>query len=286
LRIPPRLVAACDRTPERSRWLKELPRNLVDLEHRWSLMIGPPIHSEEATAAWVAPVTLADRRPAMLKLSMPHMEGRDEIAGLRFWNGEPTVRLLEADEGIGAMLLEQCRPGTALRAVSESEQDIVLATLLRHLWRTPSTPRPFRHLSVMMSYWHKETLGQAKRWSDPGLVRGGLRLLETLSRPAPGDVLLATDLHAGNVLRAERKPWLVIDPKPFVGDPSYDATQHLLNCSDRLRQDPVGTVARFSDLLGVDQERVRLWLFARCAAEPRATWRGWQTDLARAMEPP
>src|SRR5215207_7784436 len=37
-----------------------------------------------------------------------------------------------------------------------------------------------------------------------------------LSRSAPTDVLLATDLHAGNVLRARREPWLVIDPKPFV----------------------------------------------------------------------
>ena len=43
-----------------------------------------------------------------------------------------------------------------------------------------------------------------------------------------------TDLHAGNVVRAEREPWLVIDPKPFVGDPAYDATQHLLNCRDEI----------------------------------------------------
>jgi len=39
-------------------------------------------------------------------------------------------------------------------------------------------------------------------------------------------MLLATDLHAGNVLPAAREPWLVIDPKPFTGDPAYDATQH------------------------------------------------------------
>ena len=38
------------------------------------------------------------------------------------------------------------------------------------------------------------------------------------------EVVLATDLHAGNVLQAERQPWLVIDPKPFVGDPAFDAT--------------------------------------------------------------
>ena len=98
--------------------------------------------------------------------------------------------------------------------------------------------------------------------------------------------MLATDLHAGNVLRAEREPWLVIDPKPFVGDPAYDATQHLLNCETRLRAHPDGTIRRFSDLLGLDSGRVRLWTFARLAAE----WRGWSNaagmlDLARLLAP-
>jgi streptomycin 6-kinase len=54
--------------------------------------------------------------------------------------------------------------------------------------------------------------------------RDGLRLFEELSRSTTEHVLLATDLRAGNVLRARREPWLVIDPKPVVGDPAYDAT--------------------------------------------------------------
>ena len=107
-----------------------------------------------------------------------------------------------------------------------------------------------------------------------------------MPRSAPAEVLLATDLHAGNVLRSQRQPWLVIDPKPFVGDPAYDATQHLFNCDTRLRSDPRGTICRFADLLGVDRERVRLWMFARAAAEPRDDWS--QDDpmaLARALAP-
>src|SRR5215472_5426508 len=117
------------------------------------------------------------------------------------------------------------------------------------------------------------TLADVERWSDTGLVREGLRLFKELPRTAPTEVLLATDLHAGNVLRSEREPWLVIDPKPFVGDPAYDATQHLFNCDARLRSDPNGTICRIADLLGVDRERVRLWTFARAAAEPRDSWR-------------
>ena len=74
----------------------------------------------------------------------------------------------------------------------------------------------------------QETLADSARWPDVGLVQAGLRLFEELPRSSPTHMLLATDLHAGNVLRAQREPWLVIDPKPFVGDPAYDATQDLL----------------------------------------------------------
>jgi streptomycin 6-kinase len=40
-------------------------------------------------------------------------------------------------------------------------------------------------------------------------------------------VLLCTDLHADNILAALRAPWLVIDPKPYAGDPAYDVRQHM-----------------------------------------------------------
>ena len=136
-----------------------------------------------------------------------------------------------------------------------------------------------------MEFWTNETLADASRWLDAGLVREGLRLFKELPQTAPTEMLLATDLHAGNVLRAEREPWLVIDPKPFVGDPAYDSTQHLFNCGARLRSDPDGTISNFADLLQVDKERVRLWTFARAAAEPRNNWNDDKAAFARAIAP-
>jgi streptomycin 6-kinase len=163
---------------------------------------------------------------------------------------------------------------------------VVISGLLRRLWRVPSAQHSFRPLSALAEYWSDETLAHIKQWPDTGLVREGLRLLTELPRTAPTEFVLATDLHAGNVLRAERQPWLVIDPKPFVGDPAYDATQHLFNCSARLRSDPEGTIRSFADRLGVDHERVRLWTFARAAAEPRDDWSdGDLVALARAIGP-
>jgi streptomycin 6-kinase len=286
LNVSGRLKANCRKTSERAAWLNRLPDAVRNLERRWSLTLGAPFDGEEVSCAWVAPVALADGTTAVLKLGMPHMEGEHELQGLRFWNGDSTVQLLKADDELGAMLLERCEPGTVLRTLAEPDQDVVIAGLLRRLWRSPSAPHPFRPLSALTEYWSNETLADVEQWPDPGMVREGLRLLKELPRTAPIEVLLATDLHAGNVLRSEREPWLAIDPKPFVGDPAYDATQHLFNCDARLRSDPGGTICRIADLLGVDRERVRLWTFARAAAEPRGDWRRDDSmALARAIAP-
>ena len=51
-----------------------------------------------------------------------------------------------------------------------------------------------------------------------------MRRCSTLEELAPTQgeqVLLHQDLHADNVLAAQREPWLVIDPKPLVGEREF-----------------------------------------------------------------
>src|SRR5262245_17533024 len=256
---------------ERAAWFEQLPTTITELEARWSLSIGPP-WVEKAGCAWVAPATRHDGAPVVLKLGMPHMEGAHEIAGLQFWDGDPTVRLLDFDAGLHALLLARREPRTSLRGLAEPQQDVVLATLFHRLWRQPPANHEFRPLSLMIAAWTEETRAARANWRDEGLVRAGLDAFETLKGASADDVLLATDLHAGNVLRARREPWLVIDPKPFVGDRAYDATQHILNCQARVLAAPHDTIQRVADLLDVDGERVRWWTFARSAAGPREAW--------------
>jgi streptomycin 6-kinase len=287
--IPEQLRLICREHRERQAWLDSLPAVLAELTRRWSLRYGPPFDHANVTCSWVAPVVCANGMSAVLKLGMPHMEGASEIEGLRFWNGDPTVQVLQADIDLGAMLLERCHPGNSLHSEPEHKQDTVIATLLKRLWEPSASAKnlqQFRHLSDMLKFWRDETLGQAQLWPDAGLVQEGLRLWQMLGRPSPADALLATDLHAGNVLRSERKPWLVIDPKPFIGDRPYDVVQHLQNCEARLHADPIGMVKRLADLCEVDTERLRLWTFARAAADPRPDWSNtlW-TDVAKALAP-
>jgi streptomycin 6-kinase len=117
---------------------------------------------------------------------------------------------------------------------------------------------------------------------DPGIARDGIALFRSLPATAERTALLCTDLHASNVLAAEREAWLVIDPKPYVGDPTYDALQHILNC-ERLHDDPLGLVQRMAGLLDLDAERLLLWLFARCVQDS-PTFPGL-ADVARRIAP-
>ena len=75
-----------------------------------------------------------------------------------------------------------------------------------------------------------------------GLTKAGIELFRALPGASERSVLLCTDLHPENVLAARREPWLIIDPKPYVGDPTYDALQYMLNFPGRLAADPSGFV--------------------------------------------
>jgi streptomycin 6-kinase len=286
VRIPDRLVESCTGWAAGEAWLSALPAVVERLRDRWDLGLAAP-YEGEASVSWVAPARRRDGSTAVLKVGLPHMEAEHEIDGLRFWDGDPTVRLLDADPDANAMLLERCEPGTRLRELPEPEQDEVLAALLRRLWRRPPAGHPFRSLGEMIVDWSAGARANERSWRDPGLVNQGLLMWESLSRTGTpeDDVLLATDLHSGNVLAAQREPWLVIDPKPFVGDRAYDPTQHLFNCLERMQRDARGLVRRLADLTEVDEVRLRSWTFARAAVERRGGDEEAWAEVARALAP-
>ncbi len=210
----------------------------------------------------------------MLKVGWRHREAEHEVDALRFWDGDGAIHCFatRALADTTASLLERCAPGVQLKsAVSEPEQDVVIAGLMRRLWAHDlPDDHPFGSLVEMCDLWaqcFEAGFEHDSRGLDPGLAREGMALLRELPRSAQREVLVATDLHAGNVLRAQREPWLVIDPKPFVGDPAFDPVQHMLNCDERLYRDPAGLAERMAHLLELDPERVRLWTLARCSQE-------------------
>ena len=233
--------------------------------------VGEPFQPGGETS-WVAPARSPVHGDVVLKIAWRHAEAAHEADALRLWDGDGSVELHaveEFDDSI-ALLLERCVPGTTLTVRPETDQDTVIASLLLRLWREDASTQGFRPLQQMCDEWADEFEEKAsgRRLDvDPGLARAGIELFRILPATAPRNVLLCTDLHAGNVLAAQREPWLAIDPKPYVGDPVYDPLQHMLNCDERLKSKPDDFARRMADLLGLDRERLRLWLFARCVQE-------------------
>lgn len=268
IEIPPQLSAAVsdDNDARRFVWLAALPEQIEQVAHDWKLELGAP-YVPSGQCAWVAPVRDRHGRELVLKVGWQHIEAEHEADGLRVWDGDGAVRCLASrvTEDSAALLLERCTPGVQLwSALPEREQDVVIAALLRRLWaHRPPPGHPFRSLEAVCDHWADQTTGGA----DAGLVSEGMALLRELPRTAERSVLLATDLHGGNVLSSQREPWLAIDPKPIVGDPGFDTVQHMLNCDRRLAEDPASLADRMARLTDTDPQRVRLWLFARCAQE-------------------
>jgi streptomycin 6-kinase len=274
--VPQYLAQTARRDAGVRAWLTGLPQLVAGLADRWSLRVGEPFQPG-GQCSWTAPVTTPAGASLVLKVGFrfPGGEERDEAAGLRIWDGNGAVRLHDADETDSAytLLIERCRPGTPLgQVLPEPEQDQVVAGLLRRLWVQPHAAYPFRPLAQMCAAWADEFEREYAATSpadriDPGLARAGIALFRELPQTAGSRVLLCTDLHGENVLAAQRAPWLVIDPKPYIGDPAYDVLQHMLNCEDRLAADPAALAARMASLAGLDGGRVRQWLFARSVRE-------------------
>jgi streptomycin 6-kinase len=278
--IPTFLEQICRTSDAGANWLKSLPEHIGRLRDQWSLSIGDPI-VENASCSWVAPCVRADGSAAILKLGMPHTQAESEIDGLYFWRGDPTVFLFEFDRAANAMLLERCLPGTPLKSLPTTEQDPIVARILQRVWAKTPDKETFRSLQNMVQEWTSGPDEQNEKGYDYGLLKEGDQLRAALAGDAATEVMLATDLHGGNILRATREPWLAIDPKPYYGDPTYDATQHLLNDKERLRSDGERTIARFADLARLDAERLQCWLFARLASEARVS----DQQLARKIAP-
>ncbi|MFN2468653.1 MAG: aminoglycoside phosphotransferase family protein [Gaiellaceae bacterium] len=195
----------------RAEWLERLPRLVEECAEQWSLRLGGPLAG--ANVSLLLPATTTGGGEAVLKLGFPHRESEHEAEALGRWNGEGAVRLLAHDRDRGAFLLERCRPGTHLRELGADAATDVVAALLPRLWVPAAAP--FRPLADEAAWWASylpETWERAGRPFERLLLDAAVGALRELAPTQGEQVLLNQDLHAGNVLRAEREPWLVIDP--------------------------------------------------------------------------
>lgn len=270
--LPAGLLARADRDARWAAWVDGAPRLVGRLLAEWQLTVdGEPLHGR---AALVVPVRAAEG-PAVLKLVPPHEGGQHEILGLQTWQGQGAVRLLRADPRRHAMVLERLDRGD-LHDVPVLEACEIVAGLYGRLHVT--APPQLVLLTAHVARW-VDALSRLPR--DAPLPRRVVEQAVHLGRsfvtdPRSTGRMIHGDLHFGNVLAADREPWLAIAPKPVSGDPHFEVAPLLSNrWAEVVATGDVRVAVRrrfhtVVDAAGLDEDRARDWVVVREACH--AMW--------------
>ncbi|MCX5387237.1 aminoglycoside phosphotransferase family protein [Streptomyces sp. NBC_00083] len=244
-------------------WVDELPFLVEELLARWGCVPdGPVMHGGVGV---VVPVRRGAGEGAVLKVSFPHPGNVHEPDAFAVWGGRGAVRLLERRDERFAMLLERVRAST----LAEVEDGDVVVRVAGRLNRRLAVPAPtglprLREQADARAEQLRENAGKVAHGLSRATLDAAFATLAELGRDQP-DTLIHGDLHARNILRADREPWLAVDPKGYVGDPAYDGGTLLksraltLMGADHLGKAVDRILDVFSEAAELDRERVRRW---------------------------
>ncbi|WP_329787725.1 aminoglycoside phosphotransferase family protein [Lentzea sp. DG1S-22] len=233
-------------------WVATLPKLATKACARWRLTPDGPLMN--GFCAVVLPVRRADGHPAVLKLSWVDDETRHEPLALRLYDGNGAVQLLDHDEELGALLLERLDRHSLDDEPVDLAIGVIGGLLRRH--RGIEAPAELRRFRDTLPHDH------------PAVPRELLDAAREAGTRPMGTTLVNEDLHYQNVLRGDREPWLVIDPKPLSGDPEYCMIPLLWNRFDEL-DGPKGLTGRFlaiCDAGELDVAKARDWTLQRAVA--------------------
>lgn len=269
--VPDAFAASYGRNNASGRaWIAGLPRLAADFLERWTLRPDGP--AEHGMASLVLPVIRADGAPAVLKFQQASEDNAGAALGLRAWDGNGVVRLLDHDPDTGTMLLERLDAARPLSSVADDDAAMqILAELMARLVAVPAPPG-LRRLADIAAAMLDQVPGAVAALRDPAeqqLVHTCASAVAELIGE-PGDRLLHWDLHYDNILAGQREPWLAIDPEPLAGDPGFDLWPALNSRWEEAvvaTGDVTRTVLRRFDLLtevlGLDRQRATGWTLGR-----------------------
>lgn len=267
--VPEHLARGVGTGEDRRRWLAGLPELVTRHLARWDLTLERVL-DPGGSLSLVAYVHRDDLSPAVLKAGLLTPETAHEHTALTQWAGRGAVLLLDADPATGVLLLERLHGDIPLRSLAEPKAMLEATSLLLRLWVPAPEGRGLPTLAERAAALDEELARHAALAPDAApLVAEAREHAARLAASAEEAVLLHGDFHHGNVLAADRAPWLAIDPRPLVGERAFDLARLAQDRVDTLvgSPGPGGAVRRrlhqLAEAVEVDQERLRDWTLVR-----------------------
>ncbi len=233
-------------------WLAKLPAYVEELAQRWNLTFGRVF--ADATEAFVVEAGV----DTVLKVGLPTAERASELTVLRLAAGDGCVKLLAADDELGAMLLERLGRTLHTLELPVQQRHAILVDTAQRVWRRapraalPSGADGARSLAAFIP----EAYVAAGRPCTERAIEHALAC--AAAREAAHDdaraVLVHGDVHEWNVLEAA-DGWKLVDPDGLLAEPEYD-----LGVIMRENPDEDDLLTRAS------------WLAARTGLDPVAIW--------------
>ncbi|MGW7684641.1 aminoglycoside phosphotransferase family protein [Kribbella sp. NPDC054772] len=203
-------------------WLDELPSIADTVLSSWNVEpTGDTMHGEVGV---VIPVE-GDR---VVKISFPHPGNDYEADAFEAWGGRGAVRLHQRDDERYALLLERAHPEQLIGLPDNDAIPAVAGELSKRL--SIAAPDHLPRLCARADEWYDEVRSGAADFPEAlpaRVVDAALDVVDELGREQP-ELVVHGDFHPRNILRADREPWLAVDPKGYVGDPAYDGATLLL----------------------------------------------------------
>lgn len=249
-------------------WLEALPALLQECRKLWHLELQTS--SFELSYNYVTSVGLCDGTPAILKIGYPNVV--NETKALRVLNGHCTVRLLQSDENLGALLLEKIEPGTPLTSIQRKDDEyatLLAADLLKNLPVSPPDDETFPTVAEWGEVFQR-VKAVGRNPLPPNVLEKAQSLLGELEQGKTSEALLHGDLHHDNILFDDQRGWLSIDPKGVIGDPLFNAARFLNNPRPDLIQmeSPEKITERrleiLSSIFNSDRYQLAAWAFVDC----------------------
>jgi streptomycin 6-kinase len=271
-------------------YLSRLGDIVARCKERWDLQLEPPF--PRLSFNYAAPAALPDGTQVVLKVCLPDAEFLAEAEALRLFDGDGAVRLLAVDFDEGVLVLERIEPGVAIIELEDDEEATGVALdVVQRLWRPAPPDSPFPTLADWFRGFERHRLDYGGSGPIPAVLfdRTEALFADLLASSLPA-VLLHGDLNYGNVLSAQREPWLAIDPKGILGDPIFDTAILLHDPDERILAAPSPLrfldrrVDQIVDATGFPRGRVIDWgiayavLSAVWTAEDHAG--GWDGAIA------